>query len=113
MPVRGVLQRIHLVTVLQEKAKENRLLDIADRSNDMQLHENEVIEMMRLAMWCLQIDSTRRPKMSTVVKVLEGSQNVETNIEYSFTFLPPQEQENADNLCASAPPSAWLLSGSR
>lgn len=87
-----------------------KLLDIADRSSDMQLHENEITQMLRLAMWCLQTESSRRLKMSMVVKVLEGSANVETNIEYNFTAPIMQDREN---LHASDPRSACLLSGPR
>lgn len=106
-------ESVHLVSLLQDKANQNRLLDIVDRSGDMQLYESEVLRMMRLAMWCLQIESTKRPKMSTVVKVLEGSEEVETNIEYNFVALTQEAQVIANNLIASAPQLPWLLSGPR
>ncbi|KAI8007702.1 Protein PIN-LIKES 6 [Camellia lanceoleosa] len=42
--------------------------------------------MMRVAVWCLQSDFSRRPSMSVVVKVLEGSIEVENNLDYNFTI---------------------------
>ena len=42
----------------------------------MQLHGVEVVNMMRVVVWYLQNDFTRRPSMSMVVKVLEGVVNV-------------------------------------
>ncbi|KAI8551247.1 hypothetical protein RHMOL_Rhmol06G0170300 [Rhododendron molle] len=61
------------------------LLDLVDNHNDeMQLHRADVVELMRLTVWCLQGDFTKRPSMSVVVKVLEGSVDIENNLEYSF-----------------------------
>jgi hypothetical protein len=55
------------------------LEDLVDKNNsNMQAHRQEVIRIMKHAMWCLQIDRKRRPQMSDVVKVLEGSIDVET-----------------------------------
>ncbi|XP_008791435.2 G-type lectin S-receptor-like serine/threonine-protein kinase SD2-5, partial [Phoenix dactylifera] len=107
-------ESIHLISLLEEKIKEDRLLDLVDnRSNDMQLHREEVIELMQLAMWCLQIDSNKRPSMSTVVKVLEGAMNVETCLDYNFVTTTPVMPSNANHLEASPPQSAALLSGPR
>ncbi|KAJ8448161.1 hypothetical protein Cgig2_031885 [Carnegiea gigantea] len=44
----------------------------------------EVEKMIKLAIWCLQIEPTRRPSMSTVVKVLEGAIALEPIIDSSF-----------------------------
>lgn len=61
------------------------MLSIVDRcSEDMQSHGIEVTEMMKVASWCLQTDFTRRPSMSSVVNVLEGVMNVESNLDYNF-----------------------------
>ncbi|KAL7215745.1 hypothetical protein ACSBR1_027814 [Camellia fascicularis] len=69
------------------KAEEERLLDIVDKYNDdMQTNRAEVVEMMRVAVWCLQSDFSRRPSMSVVVKVLEGCIDVENNLDYNFTI---------------------------
>ncbi|KAI8007703.1 G-type lectin S-receptor-like serine/threonine-protein kinase SD2-5 [Camellia lanceoleosa] len=77
---------MHLLGLFKRKAEEERLLDIVDKYNDdMQTHIVEVVEMMRVVVWCLQSDSSRRPSMSMVVKVLEGSVDVQSNLDYGFT----------------------------
>ncbi|CAL5403907.1 unnamed protein product [Camellia sinensis] len=77
---------MHLLSLFKRKAEEERLNDIVDKCNDeMQLHGAEVVEMMRVAVWCLQSDFSRRPSMSVVVEVLEGSVDVENNLDYNFT----------------------------
>ncbi|THG03778.1 hypothetical protein TEA_027249 [Camellia sinensis var. sinensis] len=77
---------MHLLGLFKRKAKEERLLDIVDKYNDdMQTHRAEVMEMMRVVVWCLQSDFSRRPSMSVIVKVLEGSVDVQSNLDYSFT----------------------------
>ncbi|GMP67674.1 hypothetical protein CsSME_00027583 [Camellia sinensis var. sinensis] len=77
---------MHLLGLFKRKAEEERLLDIVDKYNDdMQTHRAEVVEMMRVAVWYLQSDFSRRPSMSVVVKVLEGSVYVRSNLDYSFT----------------------------
>ncbi|KAF2302965.1 hypothetical protein GH714_012092 [Hevea brasiliensis] len=68
---------MHLLPIFMQKAKQDQLIDMVDRSNeDMQLHKSEVVEMMKVAIWCLQSNYTRRPSMSKVVKVLEGNMDV-------------------------------------
>ncbi|CAK9175589.1 unnamed protein product [Ilex paraguariensis] len=75
----------HLLSLFQRKARGGQLSDMVDKcSEDMQLHGPEIVETMRLADWCLQSDFKRRPSMSTVVKVLEGSADVESDLDYSF-----------------------------
>ncbi|XP_057506364.1 G-type lectin S-receptor-like serine/threonine-protein kinase SD2-5 [Actinidia eriantha] len=77
---------MHLLSLFKRKAEEGKLLDIVDKDNDeMRSHGTEVVELMRVAVWCLQNDFKRRPSMSVVVKVLEGSVDVEENLDYSFT----------------------------
>ncbi|KAI0487937.1 hypothetical protein KFK09_027760 [Dendrobium nobile] len=74
-----------LISLLQEKVNIDRLLDMVDRNEiDIQLHGEKAVEMMRLAMWCLQTNSCKRPSMSTVVKVLEGNLSMETDLDYNF-----------------------------
>ncbi|KAI8007891.1 G-type lectin S-receptor-like serine/threonine-protein kinase SD2-5 [Camellia lanceoleosa] len=77
---------MHLLDLFKRKAEEERLLDIVDKYNDdMQTHRAEVVEMMRVAVWCLQSDFSKRPSMSVLVKVLEGSTDVQSNLDYNFT----------------------------
>ncbi|GMP65355.1 hypothetical protein CsSME_00026182 [Camellia sinensis var. sinensis] len=76
---------MHLLSLFKRKAEEERLIDIVDKDNEeMQLHGAEVVEMMTVTVWCLQSDFSRRPSMSMVVKVLEGSVDVENNLDYTF-----------------------------
>ncbi|THG14426.1 hypothetical protein TEA_021251 [Camellia sinensis var. sinensis] len=76
---------MHLLSLFKRKAEKERLIDIIDKGNDeMQLHSTEVVEMMRVAVWCLQNDFSKRPSMSVVVKVLEGSVDVDNNLDYNF-----------------------------
>lgn len=81
---------VQLITLLQGKAENGQLEDMIDEnSDDMQLHKEEVVEVMKLAMWCLQSDKNRRPAMSLVVKVIEGERDVEANLDYNFFDLSP------------------------
>ncbi|KAM3245399.1 hypothetical protein ACQJBY_056624 [Aegilops geniculata] len=50
-------ESMHLITLFQEKVKCDCLVDLIDKHDaTMQVHKEEVIQMMKLAMWCLQID---------------------------------------------------------
>ncbi|CAL5053273.1 unnamed protein product [Urochloa decumbens] len=78
----------HLVSMVQEKAKDDQLLDLIDsRSTDLELHLDEVFRMMNLALWCLQVDTSRRPSMSLVVKVLEGTMAIETDLDLDLVNI--------------------------
>ncbi|KQJ85662.1 hypothetical protein BRADI_4g00883v3 [Brachypodium distachyon] len=100
---------VQLIMVLREKAMNAQLEDMIDsNSQDMHLsNKEEVIEIMKLAMWCLQSDSNRRPSMSVVVKVMEGERDVEPDLNYNFFDLSPAIDVPVD---LSAPPSASVLS---
>ncbi|KAF7027628.1 hypothetical protein CFC21_039659 [Triticum aestivum] len=107
-------ESIHLITLLEEKVEKNQLEDLIDKSsNDMQAHERDVIQMMKLAMWCLQIDCKKRPKMSEVVKVLEGTMDAESNIDHNFVATNEPNFSIAGNVNSSAPPVASDVSGPR
>ncbi|RCV25164.1 hypothetical protein SETIT_5G144200v2 [Setaria italica] len=60
-----------------------------------------------------KIDYNKRPQMSVVVKVLEGTMNVETNIEFNFVATVPGNLGNDGKLASSAPLLASHLSGPR
>ncbi|KAJ9699040.1 hypothetical protein PVL29_007892 [Vitis rotundifolia] len=109
---------MHLLGIFKRKAEEDRLADIIDKcSEDMQLHGEDVVEMMKVGAWCLQGDFARRPSMSVVVKVLEGSVDVEDNLEYSFSYSPrPPKIAGMGNKAADAAtavPIPSVLSGPR
>ncbi|KAL8257973.1 hypothetical protein R6Q59_030014 [Mikania micrantha] len=102
----------HLLFVFQKCWEDGTLLDIVDRhSEDMQAHNTEVVEMMKVASWCLQIDYTRRPSMSSVVKVLEGGMSIESNLDYNFT--DPRLQRNSCQETELTPLLPSVLSGPR
>ncbi|XP_058210715.1 G-type lectin S-receptor-like serine/threonine-protein kinase At2g19130 isoform X2 [Rhododendron vialii] len=76
----------HLLSLMQKKAREFQLLDIVENLNEeMPENREEMLRMIRIAAWCLQNDPTKRPLMSTVVKVLEGVMEVDPSISYNFT----------------------------
>ncbi|CAN6227585.1 unnamed protein product [Urochloa humidicola] len=107
-------ESIQLINLFREKAQNNQLTDMIDKqSDDMAAHQEEVIQMMKLAMWCLQNDSSRRPLMSMVVKVLEGTMTVEACIDYSFFSADPVLSIEGNQSIYSAPPPASVLSGPR
>ncbi|THG12924.1 hypothetical protein TEA_014547 [Camellia sinensis var. sinensis] len=104
---------------IARKVEEERLLDIVDKYNDdMQTNRAKVVEMMRVAAWCLQSDFLRRPSMSAVVKVLEALVEVENNLDYSFTTpVVPRAitvaGHQVDGNGATTPLFASALSGPR
>ncbi|GKE00082.1 G-type lectin S-receptor-like serine/threonine-protein kinase SD2-5, partial [Tanacetum coccineum] len=77
-------EKSHLLTVFQSCWEQGTLLDMVDRySEEMQAQGIEVVEMMKLASWCLQTDFTRRPSMSTVENVLEVELLLNSNLNYT------------------------------
>ena len=82
-------EAVYLLDLFKKNIAEHQLLDLVDKnSEDMQLHGEEVVNMMRVAAWCLQNDFTKRPSMSMVVKVFEGVVNVESDLDYFFSNPP-------------------------
>ncbi|KAM0047184.1 putative protein kinase RLK-Pelle-SD-2b family [Helianthus debilis subsp. tardiflorus] len=75
----------NLLFVFEKSWEQGTLLDMVDRqSEDMRVHSTEVVEMMKMAAWCLQTNFKRRPSVSSVVKVLEGGMDVESKLDYNF-----------------------------
>jgi hypothetical protein len=100
--------------LLEEKSKSNQLLDLIDSSiEDIELHNEEVMRVMELAMWCLQTDCNRRPSMSDSIKVLEGTMEVEASLHYNFASSIPMITSVANNVDQSVPLIASALSGPR
>ncbi|XP_023755918.1 G-type lectin S-receptor-like serine/threonine-protein kinase SD2-5 [Lactuca sativa] len=103
----------HLLDVFQRCWDQGALLDIVDScSDDMHVHGNEVMEMMKVASWCLQTDFTKRPSMSTVIKVFEGVMNVESDLDYNFLY-PRQQKATDEYEKYSMPLLPSILSGPR
>uniref|UniRef100_A0A8R7JVK0 Receptor-like serine/threonine-protein kinase n=1 Tax=Triticum urartu TaxID=4572 RepID=A0A8R7JVK0_TRIUA len=104
----------NLISMFRGKARDNQMSDLIDKhSDDMASHQEQVIQMMKLAMWCLLNDGSQRPSMSTVIKVLEGGMSIETSILHRFlntnTVLPLEDNPTA----YSVQPQASILSGPR
>lgn len=59
----------------------------------MQMHKQKVIEIMKLAMWCSQIDCNKMPRMSVVVQVLEVTIEVQV---YNSVVTVPANHGNAE-----------------
>ncbi|XP_050271318.1 G-type lectin S-receptor-like serine/threonine-protein kinase SD2-5 [Quercus robur] len=112
-------EEMHLLDLFRKNIEEDRLFNLVDKySEDMQLHGAEVVNMMRVAIWCLQNDFTRRPSMSIVVKVLEGAVNIESDLDYFFSnpSLPNMRGgvENQEvHIVAATPLLPSVLSGPR
>ena len=112
-------EAMHLLDIFKKNIEENRLLDLVDKcSQDMQLHGAEVVNMMRVAAWCLQNDFTKRPSMSMVVKVLEGAMNIEFDLDCLILNLPlPNMRAGVDNqevhVVVATPLLPSVLSGPR
>ncbi|XP_062201759.1 G-type lectin S-receptor-like serine/threonine-protein kinase SD2-5 isoform X2 [Phragmites australis] len=107
-------ESIHLISLLQEKARSGQLFDLVDSgSNDMKLHMEEVMETMKLAMWSLQVDSSRRPLMSTVVKVLEGVMSLEATPDCTFVASFASSNTDVVGSGSSYVPSESHLSAPR
>lgn len=101
--------RKHLLQVLREKA-EYQLIDIVENMDEgiKQYHAEEVVRMIKIGAWCLQNYQSRKRSMSIVVKVLEGLMEVDTNINYNFTYATASSS-TINNHAATAP-SASVLS---
>ncbi|KAL5570895.1 hypothetical protein UlMin_020492 [Ulmus minor] len=103
----------HLLQMLQKKAEEEQLIEIVeDLEEDMVNNLEEVVRMIKIGAWCLQNDHTKRPLMSTVVKVLEGVMEVEPNITYSFSHALASAASVANDHDTMVP-QASVLSAAR
>ncbi|KAK8573930.1 hypothetical protein V6N13_096861 [Hibiscus sabdariffa] len=98
----------HLLGLFRRKQEERELIDLVDKcSDDMKLNAAEVVEMMKVAAWCLQAEYAKRLSMSTVVKLLEGS--VDVADKPNEEFLNGLPTEAIESLASMVLPS--MLSG--
>ncbi|KAJ6767358.1 G-TYPE LECTIN S-RECEPTOR-LIKE SERINE/THREONINE-PROTEIN KINASE SD2-5 [Salix purpurea] len=103
----------HLLTMLQKKADQDRVIDIVENLDAYKQSEREEItRMIKVAAWCLQDDPERRPLMSTVLKVLEGVMEVDSNLVYRFSHALISSPAGNHHI-SSAPPQASVLSNPR
>lgn len=108
---------LHLLHLLQTKAEEDHIIGIVDDlDEEMENNREEVEKMIKIGVWCLQNDYTKRPLMSTVVKVLEGVMEVDPNIEFRFSFAMASAVatvSRSNHINVSDPPQPSLLSAAR
>uniref|UniRef100_F6H542 Receptor-like serine/threonine-protein kinase n=1 Tax=Vitis vinifera TaxID=29760 RepID=F6H542_VITVI len=105
---------LHLLGIFRRKANEGQVLDMVDKnSEDMQGHGAEVMELMKVAAWCLQNDYATRPSMSVVVKALEGLVDIEGDLDYNFSFSPLARGIAHKVAAAATPIMPSALSGPR
>ncbi|XP_021298755.1 G-type lectin S-receptor-like serine/threonine-protein kinase SD2-5 [Herrania umbratica] len=103
-----------LLPVLKQKAEQNQLFDMADNCIEgIQQNAEEVVKMIRIAIWCLQSDYNKRPSMSMVLKVLEGLLTMEPISDYSFLTSTLVEAPAEVVMVPSSPQPASILSGPR
>ncbi|KAJ6925489.1 hypothetical protein NC651_010006 [Populus alba x Populus x berolinensis] len=103
----------HLLTMLQKKGDQDRVIDIVENLDEYTRSDREEItRTIKVAAWCLQDDPERRPLMSTVLKVLEGVMEVDPNINYRFSHSMIASPAG-NNHISSAPPPASVLSNPR
>ncbi|XAR49521.1 Non-specific serine/threonine protein kinase [Bertholletia excelsa] len=84
----------HLLGLFKAKVEGEELWDMVEKkSEDMQAHVAEAVEILKVAACCLQNDFQRRPSMAVVVQLLEGlHQSCQGNLEYNLTnppMMPP------------------------
>ena len=104
----------YLIDMVKVKAEEGQLSDLVDdRNEDMQCHKEEAVKLLRIGISCLQTDHHKRPSVSQVIHVLEGSMDVEPITDYSFLSMFPMDSPLEANRAVSAPLIASVLSGPR
>ncbi|KAM7497806.1 hypothetical protein LguiA_022220 [Lonicera macranthoides] len=104
-------ESMHLLSLFWKRMEEGKLLEMVDSySDDMRSNGAEVVEMMKVAAWCLQNDYVKRPSMSVVVKVLKGVMEVEQNLDCGF-LNPLQKHDTLSK--SSTPLLPSILSGPR
>ncbi|KAJ6363950.1 hypothetical protein OIU76_028976 [Salix suchowensis] len=97
----------------KKKADQDRVIDIVENLDAYKQSEREEItRMIKVAAWCLQDDPERRPLMSTVLKVLEGVMEVDSNLVYRFSHAMISSPAG-NHHSSSAPPQASVLSNPR
>lgn len=90
-------ENIHLISVLRDKIRDDKLPEIIDRNIVfLESHLQDIVRMVKLAMWCLESDSTRRPAMLVVVKISEGAMDFEAGLQEHYFNATPVEPQSID-----------------
>ncbi|KAK7285574.1 hypothetical protein RJT34_20350 [Clitoria ternatea] len=83
---------------------EGRVENVVDKRMGGVANSEELERSLRIAFWCLQVDERRRPSMDEVVRVLDGTLNVDPPPPPFVLQKPSQDddpQENGSELSAS------------
>ncbi|KAJ1429945.1 S-locus glycoprotein domain [Sesbania bispinosa] len=72
---------------------EGRAGNVVDKRIDGDANSEELERALRIAFWCLQMDERRRPSMEEVVRVLEGTLNVDPPPP-PFAFNRPLQEDD-------------------
>ncbi|GLU07090.1 hypothetical protein SLE2022_240640 [Rubroshorea leprosula] len=100
----------HLVSLFKRKVEDGQLLNLVDKCNEeMQSNTVEIVEMMKVAAWCLQSDYARRPSMSIVVKFLEGKMADENEYDFSNPPAPSEVDTLGHQMDAAAVTASTLI----
>ncbi|GLJ35721.1 hypothetical protein SUGI_0717520 [Cryptomeria japonica] len=113
-----------LFPLLPIKAEEGKLIDLIEEGlqDEQRSVSEEAVEVIKMGMWCVLEDFTRRPAMSTVVKVLEGLREVASDVPFAFAVSSVARNQQSlysanpnpnRNLCLSPAPKPLVLSGPR
>ncbi|XAR56452.1 Non-specific serine/threonine protein kinase [Bertholletia excelsa] len=102
-----------LINIIKQKEEEDRLCDLIEVPyEDIQSHKEEAIKMIKLGLNCLR-SQERRPCMSTIVKVIEGSLDLDTINAEDFLFVSHIDGPHTIGTDALSFPESSLLSGPR
>ncbi|CAO2837439.1 unnamed protein product [Amaranthus hypochondriacus] len=102
-----------LTNLVKAKADLDQLTDVIDEHDpDMQQNKEEMVKMMKIAIWCLQPHFIR-PTMSMVVKVLQDLPNMEAMSDLSYLTMYNEAAPMDANRSFSVRPIDSILSGPR
>ncbi|KAJ0045913.1 hypothetical protein Pint_04773 [Pistacia integerrima] len=76
-------------------------------------HKEDAVQMIQVAISCLQTNLYRRPSASVLVKVFEGLSTLEPVTDYSFLNTVHEEFPQEARAGDSSPITASVLSGPR
>ncbi|GLT31696.1 hypothetical protein SLA2020_064150 [Shorea laevis] len=100
----------HLVSLFKRRVEDGELLDLVDKYNEgMQSNAAEVVEMMKVAAWCLQGEYAKRPSMSMVVKFLEGKMDDVNECDFSNPPAPAEVETLGHQMDAAAVTASPLI----
>ncbi|KAI4378356.1 hypothetical protein MLD38_015847 [Melastoma candidum] len=91
-------EEMHLLSLLKKKVQDGCLIDLIDKSCvDILAYEREAVDMLKVAGWCLEGDFSRRPSMSMVINVLEGTMDIPGDLSYNFFYPSLRGEGGGDN----------------